>query len=305
MISILLAGVMLVGVASLAPQAAWGAEPVAAGPGAGEVDDAVAATELVKLAAAQYDQGRFDEALNTLRAARAISTRPGILYNIGQVERARHDCAGARDAYRSFLALTPETDANHERALRWQTEMQACLDARGASGATGEARPHPEREKFLQPQAADGPTASAVDHVQPAVLRASLSTGLPQVPPATELSMSRLNVPSPGLPGAGRRTAAATIVGWSLIGAGALAVSAALWFAVDAHSIETQLDQMLHTAETGAARRQQGERDTTWAIWSGVSAGVLAVSGGAVLILGRSGGPGAGPVALAGWAGSF
>ena len=56
---------------------------------------------LLKEAAALYDQGLLDESLAKLQQARALSSRPGILYNIGQIQRARHDCAtGARGLQR-------------------------------------------------------------------------------------------------------------------------------------------------------------------------------------------------------------
>src|SRR5215831_11989717 len=71
---------------------------------------------LVAQAAHQYDLNQLPEALETLKRAYAASPRPSILFNMAQVQRAQGDCAAARASYARFLAETPPSDPNRERA---------------------------------------------------------------------------------------------------------------------------------------------------------------------------------------------
>jgi tetratricopeptide (TPR) repeat protein len=298
---------LLVGLSAVGPQIASAADPDTDA----RVDptNEAAATQLIKLAAEQYDQGRYDEALGTLRAARAISARPGILFNIGQVQRARRDCAGAREAYQRFLAATPPTDPNHDRALRWEAEMQACAD----EAAEGEALA-PEKSAKMPPVT---PTRSAApDLRRVGVVQLSVANASPQ-PSGSDLrssnsSSTSTSAPASASPGAAngalapmprldRKTSpAATVAGWTLIGAGAIAAGTALWFQLQANNISNDLEASPHTATEVAMQLQEGNRDKSRAIWSAVVGGVLAAGGAGILILGR---PANAPAVSVSWLG--
>ncbi len=67
---------------------------------------------------AAYDGGRYEAALERFQEAYELSGRPELLYNIGQTaDRLRQD-AVALDAFRRFLADTPEDTAHRDMAER-------------------------------------------------------------------------------------------------------------------------------------------------------------------------------------------
>jgi tetratricopeptide (TPR) repeat protein len=286
---LVVASVVMLGVASYAVNGASGAEPPPSE--TGDAADNATATELIKLAARQYDQGRFDDALRTLESARAISPRPGIVYNIGQVQRARKDCAAALTAYQTFLALIPPSDPNHERALRWQAEMQTCVEERAAVERATASKPPVGAAAVLAPE-----------RERPGVVQASLLTGSSDRP--VEGIRASALTSSPVIT---RPRPAARIVGWSLLGAGAIAGIAALWLQLKASSIQNDLNGTVHTQAEDAAGRRDGNRYANWALWTGVGGAVLAVSGGAILIVSRRPGPTSTSTstALLGWRGAF
>ena len=251
--------------------------------------DEAAATELIKLAARQYDEGRFDEALRTLEGARAISARPSIAYNIGQVQRARNDCAGALAAYQTFLAMTPPLDPNHDRASRWRAEMQKCVDERAALAPASVSTP--STGSTTEPTAVRAPMPVATESV-PTVSSERLAAGL------------AASTPAPSLVGA-RRMSAATITGWSLIGAGAVAGMAALLLQLKASSIQNDLDSHEHYPKDIDRLLADGNRDARLALGAVIGAGVLAVTGGAVLVVSHQTAPSPRAMAIIGWAEAF
>ena len=238
------------------------------------------AVALLQEAAHLYDQGLLDESLAKLQQAQALSSRPGILYNIGQIQRARHDCATALEAYTAFLAQTPPSDPNRERAARWQSEMQVCVDK--AAAATPSAQP-----------SGGGPLPPAPRVIAIAAPEAQIEQGKP-----TALSPSR----SPELR---HSRPAMRIAGWSLLGAGALAGVAAVLLQLEANSIQRSLDTQAHPSEEYNRLHGEGDTDARWALVSGIGAVALAATGATVLVVTRPSGAGAQTTALLGWAGSF
>jgi len=243
--------------ANPAPAPPSGSEPSA--------DDSKAAA-LLQEAAALYDQGLLDESLAKLQQARALSSRPGILYNIGQIQRARHDCATALEAYTAFLAQTPPSDPNRERAVHWQSEMRACVD-KAAPTATPAAQPAGWRPPVSAPP-------------EPMIAK-----GAPEAPV--------------------RPRPAARIAGWSLLGAGALAGVAAVLLQLEASSIQRRLDTQTYSADDYSRLHRDGDTDARWALASGIGAAALAATGATVLIVTRPSAGGAQTTALLGWSGSF
>ncbi|HEY7117753.1 MAG TPA: hypothetical protein VH475_14285 [Tepidisphaeraceae bacterium] len=287
-----LGGLLAMGATSPAWAAdAGGAAPAAAAGGPASETDA---TVLIKQAAQQYDEGLLDEALQTLERARALSPQPGIIYNIAQIHRAKQDCAAALAAYKSFTAQTPPTDPHHQRALRWQAEMQACVDGRAASDRANATKGP------LVPAAATVASAGA-----PASAQASL---LPAAPARPGEEVGRVTAQPPPPDQKPRR--AYRIAGWSLLGAAVVAGTAAVVLELKAKDIESRLGQLGDTnnpvsGDTYNNLKGDGQRDALWALVTGVSAGLFAVGGGALLFVSRSSGVSGPPVALLGWTGAF
>lgn len=273
-------------------RAGWGAEAPAQN---GDKEKDAAATELVKLAAQQYDQGRFDDALRTLEGARVVSPSPAILYNIGQVERARQDCAGALDAYRGFLAGTSLSDPNRERAMRWEVEMQACLDHKVAAGG---GLPVEAAEVVANRHQ----IAVASQPFRARVTPTALVAGMPDAPAGPVQTVELTAVPTPTRTPT-RSRASTPIAARSLIGAGAVAGVAALWFGVRALGLNDDLNN--HPRSLTDHNRLQGERDdqVTWATLAGVGGGLLAVAGGYILLVNRQPAAASPSMVLVGWRG--
>jgi tetratricopeptide (TPR) repeat protein len=252
-------------------------------------DHEAAASALVEQAARAYDQNQFDEALQLLARAFALSPRPSILYNQAQVLRAKDDCVAALDAYRRFIEATAPDDPDRERALRRRDEMQACADQRAP------------RPKPLELAPAAPPTPAPPALVPPA-----------QAPAALVVSTS---VPPEDRPVNHRRALRAA--GWATIGVGVVAAGVAAAYAWEAHHIQGELqDDLSQSANWTPAQQSQyleGNRDASLAWWCVGAAALAGGGGGALLILSRppaaagvvAGTPSEPHVALIGWSGTF
>jgi len=256
-------------------------------------------TDLIKLSAEQYGRGQLDEALETLERARRLSDRPAVLFNIGQVQRARHDCPAALAAYTAFAAQTPASDPNHARALRRQAEMQSCVD----HVVVKPESPSLSSPEAVKPAAPPLLTLQKVSDssnpVGPADLRAQ-----PTLSPLRETS-------SPVPAGMARAEAGrpthdpARLIGWTLVGAGVVAEIAALALQIKASNIESKLNGGFHTKEDFGSLQSEGERDSRWALVAALGGAAMLTGGGAILLIQRRDGPTPHVAALCGWSGSF
>jgi tetratricopeptide (TPR) repeat protein len=57
-----------------------------------------------------YNIGRYDEAIDSFKAAYVRSSAPLLLYNIAQAHRAKGDCAEARRVFDTYLREDPKAD---------------------------------------------------------------------------------------------------------------------------------------------------------------------------------------------------
>jgi len=277
-----------------------------------------AASALVAEAARAYDQNQLDEALRLLARAYELSPRPSILYNQAQVFRTKDDCAGALDAYQRFIATTTPTDPNRERAVQRRAEMQTCVDKRRGDPGTSQAAGGPsttEPPKPAQPPPAARVAAPETQDATPASSEAttgnvqlSLADQAPlaQAPPAVVASPSPSSVADDS--GRGRRRAM-RFTGWALIGASALAATAATVYAWQAHNIQEEINTGTRWTQS---REDEGRRDATRARWFGAAAALAGGGGAVLLIISRptaatepgSTAPHA-AAALVGWSGTF
>jgi tetratricopeptide (TPR) repeat protein len=69
-----------------------------------------------------YAQGRYDLAIEALKAGYALDDRPDFLYALGQAERRRGDCAAALSYYQAYLETAPSAP----RAEATLLLMQRC-----------------------------------------------------------------------------------------------------------------------------------------------------------------------------------
>jgi hypothetical protein len=78
----------------------------------------------IGIAQAQAAAGRFDEALATIRDARATSSDPDLVFVEAQLLRLSGDCTAALDRYRDFLATDPPAE---DRAVA-EANVKTCED---------------------------------------------------------------------------------------------------------------------------------------------------------------------------------
>jgi tetratricopeptide (TPR) repeat protein len=108
---------------------------------------------------AAFDAGRFEDALRYFEQSYALSSRPALLFNIGQAaDRARLD-ATALDAFRRYLASDPELDAAERHSIE---QRVAALEAALRRGAAAEPA-----ETALAPDALPPPPAEPEPSVVP------------------------------------------------------------------------------------------------------------------------------------------
>lgn len=89
---------------------------------------------------AAFDDGRWQEALDYFQRAYELSSRPGLLYNIGQTaDRMRQDDV-ALEAFERYLELMPEAPN------RSAVEARLAVLRRAVSEAADEQRPSPEQD---------------------------------------------------------------------------------------------------------------------------------------------------------------
>lgn len=88
------------------------------------------ARELSDQALRQYQEGRFDAAIESFMGAFALSNNPGLLFNVAQAYRLKGDCEHARDYYRRYLGAVPDSPFRPSLERR-VAEMEACVKTRG------------------------------------------------------------------------------------------------------------------------------------------------------------------------------
>src|SRR5436190_8615000 len=104
-----------------------------AAPSARQDDDLTpSARELSDHGLQQYKQGDYDAAIESFAGAFALSSNPGLLFNVAQAYRLKRDCAHARNYYRRYLEAVPETSLKPSVEERLQ-EMERCLKTNAVS----------------------------------------------------------------------------------------------------------------------------------------------------------------------------
>jgi hypothetical protein len=109
----------------------------------------------------EYNVGRFDVALDDATNAYLLDPRPGLLYNIGQCQRALHNWERAEFFYRGYLRDKP--DATNRKAVEdLIADMQAKQkEEAAAKTAEASAKPAPVETPILVEAPAASTTAPA------------------------------------------------------------------------------------------------------------------------------------------------
>ena len=117
-------------VAALAPAAPAGARHKR-GAAAAQPSRDDEARELYKKAMTHYELGEFDAAIDEFKRAYALTSAPGLLFNLAQVYRMKKDPEQAVYFYRTYLRLQPDAP-NRADVEALLAENQALLDAERA-----------------------------------------------------------------------------------------------------------------------------------------------------------------------------
>ncbi|HEX6835939.1 MAG TPA: hypothetical protein VF334_05165, partial [Polyangia bacterium] len=97
------------------------------------------ARELYKKGMTHYELGEFDTAIDEFKRAYALTSAPGLLFNLAQVYRMKKDPEQAVYFYRTYLRLVPNAP-NRADVEALLAENQALLDeARAKKRAADEA----------------------------------------------------------------------------------------------------------------------------------------------------------------------
>src|SRR3954447_17692225 len=86
------------------------------------------ARELYKKGMTHYELGEFDVAIDEFKRAYALTSAPGLLFNLAQVYRMKKDPEQAVYFYRTYLRLVPDAP-NRADVEALLAENQALVDA--------------------------------------------------------------------------------------------------------------------------------------------------------------------------------
>lgn len=256
---------------ALAAPRALAADPVAATPAPATNQPREAANDHDQAAAAfrravqQHAAGDLQGARDSMLESYRLSNRAELLYNIGKIQAALGECSLSLAAYRDYLEQVPEGRYRAE-ALQARSELEAKCPSADASAV------------------ADTTPASSATVAAPPV--APATTTEPQQPTGAERAQPPQDAVTPSL----NRAATLRWIGWSAIGAGALAGVGAVYFtaqAYDAHSrFKDSVDAAARLEDIDFGLQDEQHAHQRWAKVLGVTGGALVVGGTLTLIFG-------------------
>jgi hypothetical protein len=128
-----------------------------------------------------YQEGRYAEAIDELKAGLALDPLPDFLYALGQAERKRGDCRAAVGYYQRFL----ETGPSSQRAVAVLVQIDRCKQEQAATTAPvapPPPEPPPAAPVASPPVAAPTTTAPSVTPAPtaPSVTLSATATWSPQ-----------------------------------------------------------------------------------------------------------------------------
>jgi tetratricopeptide (TPR) repeat protein len=213
------------------------------------------ARDLYKQGMTHYELGEFDVAIDEFKRAYALTSAPGLLFNLAQVYRMKKDPEQAVYFYRTYLRLVPDAP-NRADVEALLVENQALLDADRA-------------KKRAEAEAAAAAAAAAA----PPVVAATAPERAPPRPPRRRPWRRELWIG----------------VGAGALGIGALATAAALGArsssdASQISSANAQRDVPWDASKQALWRDGQNSANAATALY--VAGGVVAAAGVALVALG-------------------
>jgi tetratricopeptide (TPR) repeat protein len=192
--------------------------------------------------------GQYDRAIGSFQAAYELAPSPGLLFNLAQAYRLKGDCSRAVSMYKSYLRSQPDR-AHRELAEAHLATVEKCVSRRAS----------------LEPLIGDhAETYAASDS-------------------PTTTGTAALDAPSrPG------RTLKRTGLGVA-IGGGAL-VGVGIYFATRAADYGAQVEEMYADGEKWKDIEPidaKGRRASELATWFAIGGGAVALTGGAMYLIGR------------------
>lgn len=236
-------------------------------PKGANADDAAAVA--FSRALQQHAAGDLEGARSSMLESYRLSNRAELLYNIGKIQSALGECSLALAAYRDYLEQVPDGRYRVE-ALQASSQLEAQCPSDNGSAVAGSAA------------AASEVSAAAAAPVAGEQSPQAGGRNAPDSPPKRDSAT----------PGSNRATMVRWI-GWSAIGAGALAGVGAVYFtarAYDAHGrYKDNVDAAVQAndfalVEKGILDEQHAHQ--RWAKILGVTGGVLVVGGAFTLLFG-------------------
>ncbi len=215
-----------------------------------------------------YNLGEFDAAIVEFKAAYALTSAPGLLFNIAQSYRLKKDYVPASLFYRNYLRLKPDAPNKADVEARIVEMDKSIEDQKGITLSPPQG--------MLQP---DGET------VKPAIdpKAVVVSAPAPKEPIVVQKSDD----------GAADRASGASLqtAGLATAGAGAALVLTGIVFGSMASSAEKDLNALSPNMGTWTVAEQDkydaGKRNNAIAIITYVAGGAALATGGTLWFLGR------------------
>lgn len=208
------------------------------------------ARALAERGRAFHDAGDYGNAIVAFKEAYVMAPSPGLLFNLAQAYRLAGNCDDAVMMYRRYLNTNPSPEARRIAEAHLAT-VERCVQKRGLTIEVGPTTP--TTTGALRPPAPDGGTVFAK-------------------PPDEKHSELKKNI------------------GIGVTIGGAIALSAAAYFTVDARSASQSVEEAY---ANGAKWRdveaidQRGERSARNAKILGIGGGVAVVGGVTLYVLGK------------------
>lgn len=224
-----------------------------------------------------YNLGEFDPAIAAFRAAYAISSAPGLLFNIAQSFRLKKDYEQASYFYTTYLRLKPDAP-NRSDVEQRIAEMDKLVEEQKKMGfrpPTGTVNPEGDSKSgptttTTPPTTTTTPTPPTTT-TTPAVTTAPTSTDPVDAPPASGGNSLKLG-------------------GYAAMGAGGAFILTGLIFGKMASSAESDLNELNNGGTWSPAaqdRYDAGRRNNKIAIVTLVVGGAALATGGVLWFLGN------------------
>lgn len=236
--------------------------PPAPAPGDAKTDDQkkAEAKALYEKGLSHYNLGEFDQAIAAFRAAYAISSAPGLLFNIAQSFRLKKDYEQAVYFYTTYLRLRPDAPNRADVEARLQ-EMQEAID---------------EQKKQ--------PSKAPIGTIPPDGVTTTTTTTTP-----TGATTTTTTEPAPQVE-TGTKSQSLITAGYVTAGSGAALVVTGVIFGMMARSAEKDLNSLSDDHGTWTPEQQDkydaGKRNNTIAIISFVAGGAAVATGATLFVLG-------------------